>query len=88
MGKIIWKDGQSKVVDDKRLNRFLDEGWTLDPQPKMSVSVEATADVIEPTPEEEEVQNEIESEEGYAWHDEAEMEDLLPPKANDSEDED
>lgn len=87
MGKIIWKNGQSKSVDDKRLNRFLDEGWTLDPQPKMSVSVEATADVIEPTPEEEEVHNETESEEEYAWHDDAEMDDLQP-QADDSEDED
>jgi len=87
MGKIVWKNGQSKVVDDKRLERFLAEGWTHDPQPKMSVSVEATADVIEPTPEEEEVHNEIESEDGYAWHDDAEMADLQP-EAEDSEDED
>lgn len=83
-GVKIHKEGVSKIVDAKRLKRFLDEGWTTDQQPKWSASVEATADVIEPTPEEEEVQNE-ESEEEYAWNDEAEVEDLIDDE-DDSED--
>tara|TARA_R110000796_G_scaffold204247_1_gene320422 strand:+ start:427 stop:690 length:264 start_codon:yes stop_codon:yes gene_type:complete len=50
-GITIYKDGTTKIVDSKRLQRFLDEGWSNDPQPKWSASVEATADIIEPESE-------------------------------------
>ena len=84
-GIVVYKNGESKVIDSKRVKRFLDEGWTTDQQPKWSASVEATADVIEPTPEEEEVQNE-ESEDEYAWNDEAEVEGHIEDE-DESEDE-
>tara|TARA_R110000772_G_scaffold181019_2_gene292296 strand:+ start:1068 stop:1334 length:267 start_codon:yes stop_codon:yes gene_type:complete len=67
-GITIYKDGATKIVDSKRLQRFLDGGWSHDPQPKWSASVEATADIIKPEAEvEAEVYNE-ESEE-YAEED-------------------
>jgi hypothetical protein len=47
----INKGNASKVVTEKRLQRFLDSGWTTDevkkPEPKLSAVLEATADVIE-----------------------------------------
>jgi len=76
----IWKAGENKIVDKKKLERFLEQGWTTDPTPKMSVSVEATADVIEAQPQDES------SEEEYAWHDQEEIEDLDP--VDDDEDDD
>ena len=65
MATRISKNGRSKIVDDKRLQRFLDEGWVAEnapaPEPKLSAVLEATADVIEDIPLEEEDEDEFDS---------------------------